>query len=64
MSIRRIAEEATLFCSNKGVQQAWLWEEKFAEYIIEYCAKIAEDASDLKLPASTYGDLIRKFKRL
>ena len=35
--------------------------ERFAKLIIEECAKIADNAASHRLPASTYGDLIRKF---
>lgn len=38
--------------------------ERFALLVIEECAKIAEQASGYRLPASTYGDLIRKFEPL
>ena len=36
----------------------------FACTIIEECAKIAEDADMLRVPASEYASLIREFKRL
>ena len=66
--IRKIARETFEYCIDKHSNSTgpipWVWEEKFAELIIEECAKIAEDASKLRMPASTYGDLIRKFKRL
>lgn len=38
--------------------------ERFALLVIEECAIIAEQASDYRLPASTYADLIRKFEPL
>jgi hypothetical protein len=38
--------------------------EKFAELIIEECARIAKDASDRRIPASQYSNLIKAFNRL
>lgn len=38
--------------------------EKFALTIIQECATIADEACGYRLPASSYGDLIRKFERL
>ena len=43
---------------------AWAWEDQYALRIIEECAKIAEDASTRRIPASQHADLIRKFERL
>jgi hypothetical protein len=37
--------------------------EEFAELIVEECAKISEDASIQKIPASAYATLIRHFER-
>lgn len=66
--IRKLAEEATLYCienyKNVPHPTPWVWEETFAKNIIEHCAKIVEDASVARIPASEYGDLIRQFKRI
>ena len=38
--------------------------EKFAELVIEECARIVEEAYGYRLPASQYADLVRKFEPL
>lgn len=64
--ILELAESAgSTHKQNLGVYQFYEKElEDFALRIIEECAKIAEQASGYRLPASTYGDLIRKFEPL
>jgi hypothetical protein len=64
MDIKQIYYAAINKCVESGHSMAWLFEKYYAELIIEQCAKIAEDASDRRIPASEYGDLIRQFKRL
>lgn len=39
-SIRKLAEEATLFCIKGHFKAPWTWEDKFAELIIRKCASI------------------------
>lgn len=56
--------EAVEKCVADGDDAAWSWECAFASGIIEQCAKIAEEASTRRIPASEYADLIRKFERL
>lgn len=62
MDIRSIYFAAVDLCVKDGRSMAWLFEKYYAELIIEECAKIADAASDQRIPASQYGDLIRKFK--
>lgn len=64
MRLQELYYEAVAKCEKDNVSMAWLFEKYYAELIIEQCAKIAEDASDRRIPASEYGDLIRQFKRL
>lgn len=64
VDIKKIYYAAVDKCVESGDNMAWLFEKYYAELIIEQCAKIAEDASTRRIPASEYGDLIRQFKRL
>lgn len=64
--IRNFEKQSGLEVYGLGLDRT-KWEstvENFARLIIEECATIAEQASGYRLPASSYGDLIRKFERL
>lgn len=64
--ILELAEQAgSTHKQNLGVYQFYEDElEKFALTIIQECATIADEACGYRFPASSYGDLIRKFERL
>lgn len=63
-----LAVKAVDICTEKFANVngpvPWAFEEEYALQVIEYCAKIAEDASTKGLSAHEIADLIRKFKRL
>lgn len=49
-------------CVENGQSLAWLFETYYAEEIVERCAQIAQDCSDMRIPLSEVPDLIRKFE--
>jgi hypothetical protein len=67
--ISRLYKESVAHCvklgpNPNGTNRAWAWEEKFAELIVEHCAKIAEDCYVYHEPLSKVPGHIRNFERL
>jgi len=42
--IRGLAIAATEFCMNEAKNEAWMWEDKFAELIISECIAVSKKA--------------------
>lgn len=55
-----LAQEAAEYCKTQPRDMWLLWEQKFAELIVQQCCNVVDDAVLHREPASTYVDKIKE----
>lgn len=62
--VERLYQEAVDACVAAGINEAWLWEQKFADLVVKeaaiICERVYPEGSPLHLVSLGFGQLIRE----